>query len=253
MALPWSEWHERHRQAMFKSSPHGWEERFSREVLRYVEGLEFSNVYVQVPFGDPGGRRRLMDFAIIEPPNVRVAIEIDDQATHDPGRISREKFNDDVARQNQLIKEGYTPLRFTVPQVRDSPSSCADDIRTTLDHLRYREAPRASLAASAQVPQRLPIYIAAVTLLVVIALAVKVMAGSPPAPGATPRAAVTPSVNGECRSPSLIKGNVAQQSDGSFSRIYHVPSGAFYAATKAEACFETDEDAVTAGYRKSAR
>jgi hypothetical protein len=252
MAIPWSEWHERHRQAMFKSSPHGWEERFSREVLRYVEGLDFSNVYVQVPFGDPGGRRRLMDFAIIDPPNVRLAIEIDDQATHDPGRISREKFNDDMARQNQLIKEGYTPLRFTVAQVRDTPRSCTEDISTILDRLRGREASRARVGPSSQVSQRVPIILAAVTLLVVVAVAVKVMTGSA-APGATPLATVTPGVNGECRSPAVIKGNVAQQSDGSFSRIYHVPVGAFYQLTKAEACFETEADAVTAGYRKSAR
>ncbi len=47
--------------------------------------------------------------------------------------------------------------------------------------------------------------------------------------------------------PGQIKGNRR-------SRIYHVPGGAFYASTKANvACFNSDEEARTAGFRRAMR
>lgn len=46
-----------------------------------------------------------------------------------------------------------------------------------------------------------------------------------------------------------IKGN--QNSRGEL--IYHVPEGQFYEATKAIELFDSEEAAIAAGYRKSAR
>lgn len=47
----------------------------------------------------------------------------------------------------------------------------------------------------------------------------------------------------------LIKGNI--KSDG--EKIYHVPDGAYYDQTEAEAWFKTEEEAQQAGFRKSKR
>lgn len=55
-----------------------------------------------------------------------------------------------------------------------------------------------------------------------------------------------PDRSGNCN--GKIKGN-----QGVNGWIYHVPGGAYYQVTKAEACFKTEKAAQNAGYRKSAR
>lgn len=52
----------------------------------------------------------------------------------------------------------------------------------------------------------------------------------------------------ECPDETPIAGN-----QGSRGWIYHVPGGAFYAATVAEDCFGTEEEARLAGYRPAGR
>ena len=54
---------------------------------------------------------------------------------------------------------------------------------------------------------------------------------------------------GACPSTHPIKGNVSPSGE----RIYHVPSGAFYARTFPEACFASEADARAAGFRASLR
>ncbi len=55
-----------------------------------------------------------------------------------------------------------------------------------------------------------------------------------------------PSTSGNCPSWAPIKGNAS-------SKIYHLPSGAYYSRTKAEECFSTARAAEQAGYRASKR
>ena len=45
-----------------------------------------------------------------------------------------------------------------------------------------------------------------------------------------------------------IKGNIS-----SSSKIYHMPGGAFYKRTVPEMCFDTESQAMGAGFRKSQR
>lgn len=52
----------------------------------------------------------------------------------------------------------------------------------------------------------------------------------------------------ECAEPT-IKGNINAKKE----KIYHVPGGSSYNQTKAEVMFCTEEEAVAAGFRKSAR
>lgn len=47
----------------------------------------------------------------------------------------------------------------------------------------------------------------------------------------------------------LIKGNISSTG----SKIYHVKGGAFYDRTSAEQCFNTEPEALAAGFRKSQR
>lgn len=48
-------------------------------------------------------------------------------------------------------------------------------------------------------------------------------------------------------SQGLIKGNINNKGE----KIYHVPGGAYYDETIAEEYFETEEEAIKAGYRKA--
>ncbi|MEZ4180663.1 MAG: hypothetical protein R3B41_04130 [Candidatus Doudnabacteria bacterium] len=45
-----------------------------------------------------------------------------------------------------------------------------------------------------------------------------------------------------------IKGNISSK-----SKIYHMPGGAFYNRTQAEMCFDTEQQALAAGFVKSSK
>lgn len=47
----------------------------------------------------------------------------------------------------------------------------------------------------------------------------------------------------------LVKGNISSTG----SKIYHVLGGSFYKTVKPEQCFATEQEAVSAGFRKSSR
>ena len=60
-----------------------------------------------------------------------------------------------------------------------------------------------------------------------------------------PAAAVLPTPEADCK----IKGNISS----SGRKIYHVPGGAFYKTVKPEMCFNTEAEALAAGFVKSGR
>ncbi len=47
----------------------------------------------------------------------------------------------------------------------------------------------------------------------------------------------------------IIKGNIPAKG----KKLYHVQGGAFYQRVKAEQCFNTEQEALAAGYEKSSR
>ena len=66
------------------------------------------------------------------------------------------------------------------------------------------------------------------------------------------QAAVKPAVAGAATTTSancLIKGNISTGG----RKIYHVPGGALYKVVKPEQCFNTEAEAVAAGFVKSGR
>lgn len=63
--------------------------------------------------------------------------------------------------------------------------------------------------------------------------------------GTVAGAATSTTASGTCK----IKGNISS----SGGKIYHVPGGAFYDRTNPEQCFNTEAEAVAAGFRKSSR
>ena len=67
-------------------------------------------LYSQYPFYDIYQNSRFADF-VLENGAKRVAIEIDDQASHDKSIISQDKFTDHLLRQNSMVHLGWDVFR----------------------------------------------------------------------------------------------------------------------------------------------
>lgn len=71
-------------------------------------------------------------------------------------------------------------------------------------------------------------------------------------PTTKPAVVTAPAVAGASTTPAsncLIKGNIST----SGRKIYHVPTGALYKVVKPEQCFNTEDEALAAGFVKSGR
>ena len=59
----------------------------------------------------------------------RVAIEIDDEASHNPRLVSQDKFYDDLLKQNSMIHLGWDVYRWAVRQMQKQPETVKDELR----------------------------------------------------------------------------------------------------------------------------
>ncbi len=69
-------------------------------------------------------------------PALRLGIELDGRAWH----TDRERFQHDRARQNWLVNEGWTVLRFTWEDLTERPVHVITEVSTALDRLRFNSA-----------------------------------------------------------------------------------------------------------------
>ena len=82
---------------------------------------------------------RFADF-LIENSGRKVAIEIDDEASHNPKLISQNKFYDDLLKQNSMIYLGWDVYRWAVRQMQQQPETVKDELRVFLgQHPSFRE------------------------------------------------------------------------------------------------------------------
>ena len=88
-------------------------------------------LYSQYPFYDIYQNSRFADF-VLENGAKRVAIEIDDQASHDKSIISQDKFTDHLLRQNSMVHLGWDVFRFAVRQMNHQPDTVKDELRVFL-------------------------------------------------------------------------------------------------------------------------
>ena len=68
-------------------------------------------LYSQYPFFDIYQNARFADF-VCESGIKRIAIEIDDEASHNPKIVSKDKFADDLLKQNSMIYLGWDVYRW---------------------------------------------------------------------------------------------------------------------------------------------
>ena len=96
-------------------------------------------LYSQYPFYDIYQNNRFADF-VIENGAKRIAIEIDDEASHNPRHISSDKFYDDLLKQNSMIHLGWDVYRWAVRQMQIQPETVKDELHVFLgSHPRFKE------------------------------------------------------------------------------------------------------------------
>src|SRR5690606_2996759 len=85
-------------------------------------GLGFNELVAEFKFQDVNGRVRFADFLYIRR-FFKMIIEVDGFETH-VTNMDRDLFGDSHTRQNSLSLQGYTIIRFTYDQVKDTPLEC---------------------------------------------------------------------------------------------------------------------------------
>ncbi len=96
-------------------------------------------LYPQYHFTDIYQNDRYADF-FLENGGKRIAIEIDDEASHNPSVVSRNKFYDDLLKQNSMIFKGWDVYRWAVRQLQVQPDTVKDELRIFLgSHPLFRE------------------------------------------------------------------------------------------------------------------
>ncbi|WP_078547902.1 hypothetical protein [Litchfieldia alkalitelluris] len=74
--------------------------------------------------------KRYLDFAYIRP-TIRICLEIDGYGPH-LKNISRWRFSDSLERQNQLVIDGWTVIRFSYDQVSENPRRCQQIVQQVI-------------------------------------------------------------------------------------------------------------------------
>ena len=96
-------------------------------------------LYSQYHFYDIYQNSRYADF-VLENGDRRVAIEIDDEASHNKNLVSSGKFYDDLLKQNSMIYLGWDVYRWAVRQMQIQPDTVKDELRIFLgSHPQFRE------------------------------------------------------------------------------------------------------------------
>ena len=96
-------------------------------------------LYSQYHFYDIYQNSRYADF-LLENGGKKIAIEIDDEASHNPSLVSRNKFYDDLLKQNSMVYLGWDVYRWAVHQLQQQPELVKDELRIFLgQHPHFRE------------------------------------------------------------------------------------------------------------------
>jgi very-short-patch-repair endonuclease len=105
-----------------------------KAFLEYVWGPEFDYKFegltAEYPMKDYKGGDRFADFTYIRG-SLKLLIEIDDFSSH-AKHLSPGDFADHLMRQNDLVLEGWTILRFTAFQVKKSSMICRRQIKQAI-------------------------------------------------------------------------------------------------------------------------
>lgn len=99
-------------------------EAFGEDIGEYV--------YPQYPFVDIYGKHRTIDYAVNTEDNGKIAFEIDGETWHNPGKVSEDKYTDDLLKQNCIVYNGWKIYRWTDTQINSVPERVRDELVTFL-------------------------------------------------------------------------------------------------------------------------
>lgn len=95
-------------------------------------------LYSQYHFYDIYQNSRYADFMLENGPR-RIAIEIDDEASHNRQIVSSGKFYDDLLKQNSMVHLGWDVYRWAVRQMQIQPDVVKDELRIFLgNHPQFK-------------------------------------------------------------------------------------------------------------------
>lgn len=96
-------------------------------------------LYSQYHFYDIYQNSRYADF-VLENGAQRIAIEIDDETSHNKSLVASNKFYDDLLKQNSMVYLGWDVYRWAVRQMQIQPEAVKDELRVFLgSHPQFRE------------------------------------------------------------------------------------------------------------------
>ena len=96
-------------------------------------------LYSQYHFYDIYQNSRYADFVLENGPR-RVAIEIDDEGSHNKQLVASGKFYDDLLKQNSMVHLGWDVYRWAVRQLQTYPEQVKDELRVFLgNHPQFKE------------------------------------------------------------------------------------------------------------------
>ena len=96
-------------------------------------------LYSQYHFYDIYQNSRYADFVLENGPR-RVAIEIDDEGSHNKQLVASGKFYDDLLKQNSMVHLGWDVYRWAVRQLQKHPEQVKDELRVFLgNHPQFKE------------------------------------------------------------------------------------------------------------------
>ncbi len=116
----------------YKSASGSQAEDLFIEIFADTFGAEKAGyLYSQYPSYDIYQNARFADF-VCESGSKRIAVEIDDEASHNPRLVSKDKFTDDLLKQNSMVNLGWSVYRWTVRQMQKQPDTVKDELRVFL-------------------------------------------------------------------------------------------------------------------------
>lgn len=92
------------------------EKLFVDEFLYPILGSKIGAIIPQHPFIDATGKCRRIDFAYLG--STRLALEVNGETYHAEGIIPNEMFDDNLFRQNEILRSGYKLVRFSYSQLQ---------------------------------------------------------------------------------------------------------------------------------------
>ncbi|WP_042354540.1 hypothetical protein [Bacillus rubiinfantis] len=92
--------------------------------------FHFKYLHPEYEIDDFKDGKRYLDFAYIRPA-FRICLEVDGYGPH-LKNISRWQFSDNLERQNQLVIDGWTVIRFSYDQVKENPRRCQQIVQQVI-------------------------------------------------------------------------------------------------------------------------